>query len=123
MNGLMATLLLMGAGICVVAALAAAKWLRIDALMERAASAAIWRMFGKGFAMAGWMMLATVGVVTLGFAPNTWLTSPAGATWFALALLGSLAVVAWSRSVLQVHAVATAKPAARETQDALRKAA
>lgn len=123
MDGLFATLLLMGAGICVVGALAAAKRLRIDVWMERAAGLGAWRLLGKGFAMAGWMMLASVGVVTLGFVPSAWLTSPAGATWFALALFGSLSVIAWTRSVLQAHAAQVAGTLTRAQPNTVRKAA
>ncbi len=123
MDGFVATLLLLGAGTCAVAALVTARWLRLDAKMERAASSAAWRAFGKGFAMAGWMMLATVGVVTVGFVPTAWLTSPAGAIWFAMTLLGSLAVIAWARSVMQVQAAATAKVSTSTIQDQARKAA
>lgn len=123
MDGFVATLLLLGAGFCVVLALATARWLRIDAKMERAASKAAWRAFGKGLAMAGWMMLATVGVVTVGVVPTTWLTSPAGAFWFAMTLLGSLAVIAWARSVTQAHAATSAKLVQSADQSQPRKAA
>lgn len=123
MDGLFATLLLIGAGLCAAVSLVAAKRLRVDAWLERAASIPACRTIGKGFAMAGWMMLASVGAVTLGFVPSAWLTSPAGATWFALALLGSLATIAWSRSVLQVRAASTTSPAMGSAQDAVRKAA
>lgn len=123
MDGLYASLLLGGAGICAVVALVAAKWLRIDTIMERSASTAIWRLFGRGFAMAGWMMLATVGVVSVGFVPTAWLTSPAGATWFGLTLLGSLSVLAWSRSVLQARAAANTAPAIQPSRDQARRAA
>lgn len=123
MDGLIATLLLTGAGICAVAAMAAAKRLRIDAMIERAASTPTWRVFGRGLAMAGWMMLASIGVVTVGFAPSAWLTSPQGATWFAVTLLGSLAVVAWSRSVLQVNAATNTTTLSRAVDSQSRKAA
>lgn len=123
MDGLFATLLLIGAGLCAAVSLVAARRLCVDAWLERAANIPACRTIGRGSAMAGWIMLASVGAVTLGFVPASWLTSPAGATWFALALLGSLAVVAWSRSTLQINTVATPKPAHRAAQGTARNAA
>ena len=124
MDAISALLLLLGAGTCTVAALLAAKWLRMDACLERASHGiGAWTAFRRGFEMAGWMMLATLGAVTIGFVPTSWLTSPVGAIWFGATLSGSLAIIAWARTASQVRAQQQINATSEVHATSVRKAA